>query len=226
MKIGFSEIRDTVDGAVGYVSRIVAGADRVRDALLFSPPGYFHRPMDEDDTTGTEDAVHVEDGSERIILGTNNSNGWDRILDTLGRAFDRGETVITAEDGTGRAYMSVRPGGSLVVSSDSGGGNEITITADSTTGDLTLATTGDIILDTDGVVKIGDAVAAEYATMFTALKSEVDANSTKYNAHVHLSAAAGAPTGTPITLPVPPGAASIMALITNACRSAKARINS
>lgn len=221
MKIGFSEIRDTVDGAVGYISRIIAGADRVRDALLFSPPGYYHRPMDENATTGTEDCVHIEDGHERIVLGTSNSKGWERILDTLGRAFDRGETVITAEDGTGRSYVSVRPGGSLVISSDSGGGNTITITADSTTGDLTIASTGDVILDTTGVVKIGDAVAAEYATMYTALKSELDAWVTLFNTHAHSGVTVGGGVTSTATL-----SGFTQVALTAAPRSAKARINS
>ena len=222
MKLGFSNIRDTIEGSVGYVSRIIAGADRVRDALLFLPPGFFHRPMDEDTTTGTTDCVHVEDGSERIILATNNSSAWERILDALGRALDRGETVLTAEDGTGRAYVSIRPAGTLVISSDSGGGNTITITADDTTGDLTIATSGDIILDTVGVVKIGDAVAAEYAVMYTALKAELDAWCVEYAAHGHVET--GVNTLTP-TNP-PGGPASVLTPITVATRSTKARISS
>jgi len=216
VKLGFSNIRDTIEGSVGYVSRIIAGADRVRDALLFLPPGFFHRPMDEDTTTGTTDCVHVEDGSERIILATNNSSAWERILDALGRALDRGETVLTAEDGTGRAYVSIRPAGTLVISSDSGGGNTITITADDTTGDLTIATSGDVILDTVGVVKIGDAVAPEYAVMYNALKTDFDALVLAHNTHNHPTAPPGVVSG-----PSVPGVN-----LTAGPRSAKARISS
>ena len=214
--IGFSEIRDTVDGAVGYVCRIIAGANRLRDALLFTPPGYYCRPMDEDDDTGTEDAVHVEAGHERIVLGTHNAKGEENLIDYLSRDLDRGEAVITAEDGTARNLISVRPGDALTIKSDSGGGNTITITCDHSTGDLTLATSGDVILDTTGVVKIGDAVATEYATMFTALKSEFDTFVTAFNTHNHPTAPPGV-VSTPSTVAV---------ALTNAPRSTKARINS
>lgn len=216
MRLGFSEIRDTVDGAVGYVCRIIAGAERLRDALMFTPPGYYCRPMDEDDDTGTEDAVHVEAGHERIILGTHNAKGEANLIEYLSRDLDRGESVITAENGTARNLISVRPGDALTIKSDSGGGNMIMIACDHSTGDLTLATSGDVILDTTGVVKIGDTVATEYATMFTALKTEFDAFVLAYNTHSHPTAPDG-----PVSGP------SVLATnLTNAPRSSKARINS
>lgn len=221
MKLGFSNIRDTVDGAVGYVSRIIAGADRVRDALLFSPPGYFHRPMDEDTTTGTTDCVHVEDGSERIILATNNSSAWSRLLDALGRAFDSGETVVTAEDGTNRGYVSWRPNGDIELTVDNGqtgmGALSTTVLLDTSTGNVDITFTG----PASGTLRVGGLSVTDYATMFNALKAEVDANSNRYTGHVHTET--GAVTSGPQIGPVG-GPASIMTLLTNACRSTKCEL--
>jgi len=221
MKLVFSEIRDTVDGAVDYLHRLMGGgtAAKVKEAIAWSLPGYFYRPHDADeDTVGTEDCLAVEHGDHREVVATRNAKAWANLISYLSRALDRGETVITSEDGTGRSYISLRPAGTLVVSSDDGGGNTITITADETTGDLTLATSGDVILDTTGVVRIGDPVTPEYAVMFNALKTEIDAYVAMFNAHFHVETGVNTQTAA--------ASGFTQVALTNAPRSAKGRISS
>lgn len=170
MKLGFSQIRDSIEATVGYTYRLVAGSSTARDAFLFGIPGIYSRPHDSDDTLGVEDCVHVESGAERVILAVRNSNGIRRLLDYLGRALDAGETVLTAEDGTSRCHIDARPNGDVIVKADSGGANNCTITWD--------ASTGNVDIETTGTVRVGGAAVTDSAAMYTALKTE-------YDLHVH-----------------------------------------
>lgn len=219
MKLTFGDILETTEAVIGYISRLKGeGLSAVaRDAYLWALPGYFTRADDsDDDTTGTEDAIVVENGDERIAIATNNAKAWQTLLDYLGRALDKGERLLSASDGTGRSYVTVRPGGKVTIRSDSGGGDVVTIEADPSTGDMTVSTTGDVVLASDGVVKIGDVAAPEYVTMFTALKSEFDALVTAHNTHNHPTAPPGG-VSTPSVTAAP---------LTNAPRSAKGRVAS
>jgi hypothetical protein len=174
MRFTWAEVVDTVETAIGYIHRVRTGGNdaRLKDAEMQSPPGYFCRAGDADETTvGTEDALVLENGSQRQILCTNNSTAWKRLLDYLARALDKGEKVITAEDGTNRCYLSLRPDGTLRLHVDG----------------------SDLEVDTTGIMQVDDA-ADDWATKFDDLKTQVDAHVNTFNIHFH--AETGVNTGT------------------------------
>jgi hypothetical protein len=196
-----AELIDTVEKTIGYGLRVRTGGQdaRLKDAELQSPPGYYARPNDADETgVGTEDVVLMEIGDYRLVLCSHNSRGWKRLLDYLARALDKGETVITAEDGTNRCYLSLRPDGTLRLHVDG----------------------SDLEVDTTGITQVDDA-ADDWATRFDDLKSELDAWVLEYNAHGHTDSMLGVTT----TPQNPPGGpASTQTALTAAPKSTKLKI--
>ncbi len=118
------------------------------------------RPRDADEsTTGTDDAVIVESGDERIILATNNAKAWESLISALGRDLDKGEVALTAEDGTNRGLIQLRPNGDIGITVGDGGSNAVIMSLDASAGTLTVTTTGDIDLFPTGLVHIGSGTS-------------------------------------------------------------------
>jgi hypothetical protein len=182
MRLSFGDIMDSIDGTIGYIIRIFSEGltTRNREAELYTLPGIFCRPNDADeDTVGTEDCIVIENGDDRIIIATKNAKAWGSLISYLSRDLDKGETVLTSEDGTARGYISVRPNGDVYVSADNGT-NSVTMEWDASTGDLNVDADGDILLDPTGTVHAG-GVVTDFATKFNALKASYDTHTHLYN---------------------------------------------
>jgi len=214
--ITFGDIADTVEATIGYVSRLKGeGLEaRVKDAFLWGLPGYFAREDDADEnTTGTEDAVVLENGDERLIIATRNATAWSKLLDYLGRALDKGERVVSASDGTGRSYVTVRPAGKVVIKSDSGSGETVEITCDEATGDLTILTSRNIVLNPAGGATVhvgGDAYSlARYEELRDYVNTAVTGLKAIFDGHPHEYLNMGAPAATSVPLTFLAGAMTL-----------------
>lgn len=192
MRLGLSNLRDTVGQTVGYTWRIIAGANRVRDAIIYTLPGYFTRPNDDGDT-GTEDCLHLENGDERLVFATRNARALERLLSYLGREFDKGEAILTSEDGTNRAVVSLRPNGDVSITADDGGANTCSVLWD--------ASTGNVEIDSSGTVNIGASTykLVRWENLESYFNTAVAGIVDKYNGHIH-NDSLGAPTTAPLAI--------------------------
>jgi len=205
----FSHLRDTVDGTVGNIWRIVAGANRVKDAVYYSIPGYYGRPSDEDDSIGREDCLHMESGNERIVFATRNAGRLQRVLDYLSRDRDKGEVLFSTEDGTARSLFTLRPDGQIHIKMDNGetapNDKAQEIWLDPVTGNVDITPTG----TTPGLIRLGGAGATYHLIREETLNSWWSTAMTGVAAlilgHIHTDSMAGPTTGPEQPPPAPPG---------------------
>jgi len=173
------------------------GRELVQDREMYSQWFMVHRPP-ANDTFGadeeTECLIHRIGGDDVVCSATKNREIESKVRTELGRDLDPGEAVMFTGDGTGHAYIDIKPDGDVVMVSNDGGGNTITLTLD--------ASTGNYDLKTSGKVRIGGSSAdtpivryAELMTLYASMKLAHDN-------HGHLDPVSGILTG-PVTAPGP-----------------------